>query len=104
MPTLETGLFIILNLVAFGFMFLGFRNYGILHVIPMVLFFAMSLLMFSEYDIVTTSTISDGTTTWTQQSYLIDDTDVGTYWLGWIYFLVGIGTFFFFLKDMWPSK
>ena len=85
---LELGTFLIFNLFAFGLLFYGnFKHLpmsGILHIVSMVVFFGLGFMMLDVQDIGTSSTVTDGTTTWTETTLFMGDNETDIF--VWIYF------------------
>jgi len=75
MATMETGIFVILVAMAFGFMLAGFKVKWplspFLRFISIAIFFGTAVLMASGMGVQTTRTMTDGSTTWTETTPLI---------------------------------
>jgi len=103
----DTGLFILMNLLGFGFMFISFKSFGVLYMISFLVFMAMALVVFSGYDIASIETSTDGITTFTNVKYLIGNGNgdsLGTQWLGYIYFILALSNVGLFLKEIVFNK
>ena len=85
---LELGTFALFNLLAFGFLFYGnFKHLpmsGILHIVSMTVFFGLGFMMLDVQDIGVSSTMTDGTTTWTDKKLFMGDNETDI--LVWVYF------------------
>jgi|SRR3972149_10054062 len=96
MPEIATGIFIILAAMGFGSLIISHKLGALFAVIGAVSFFAISLLLFANYDITSTTTYNDGTTQWNETSYLIggendDEEEIQPkIWIGWVFFVLGL--------------
>ena len=95
MPIMEAGLFAILGGMAFIFMLISFRFGALFKLFSAVIFFALSVVLFANYDIAyTTETMQENPPrNSTDIRFIIKGSaDDGTsLWLGWIF--VGLGVF-----------
>jgi len=98
MPTISTGIFIILVSMGFGSLAISpLIKIGVFFaVIGAVAFFSISLFMFSNYDVISTTTYTDSTTQWNETNYMIgaegdtSDESQQKIWVGWVFFVLGI--------------
>lgn len=100
----DGGLFIFMLLIGFGFMFISFKYFGILYLISFLVFMAVALVLFSGYDIAFISVTDNGVDPpFTNYNYLIgsgNGDSLGTSWLGWIMFVLGLANVGLFLKEI----
>jgi len=103
MPIFDAGLFVILNGLAIFFTFIGMKTYGFIHIIAIVIFMAMAIVIFAGYDVAYQVDTTDGTTWFNTTKYVIgsgSETEaLGSQWLGFVYFLVGILNIYLFIKE-----
>lgn len=103
MPEVGTGIFLILTIMGFGSMVISNKFGALFAVIGAVSFFAISLMMFAQYDVVSTTIYTDPSSQWNETNYLVGaqgesqaESQQKT-WLGWIFFilaLVAVAVFF----------
>jgi len=104
MPLLDTGVFLLLSLVSFAFMFsaIGFRGSsagGVFNIISLITFFTLALYLVSDYQVGTDTIINDvvlnstggivTNSTATSTEYLINDFNTQTM-VGLIYLVLGL--------------
>ena len=84
---------IFLALLGFAFFFMLFpstNHKGAYSIVGMMFFFSLSVISFSGQDITISNSITDGTTTWTSTSYIIQHGDFSIIVFGWIFFLLAM--------------
>jgi len=93
MPIMEAGLFAILAGMAFIFMLVSFRFGALFKLFSAVIFFALSVVLFAEYDVAFTTETTNSLNNATQSDirFIIQGDDGTSLWLGWIF--VGLGVF-----------
>jgi len=93
MPIMEAGLFAILGGMAFIFMLISFRFGALFKLFSAVIFFALSVVLFANYDVAyTTETFQQNPPrNSTDIRFIIQGDDGTSLWLGWIF--VGLGVF-----------
>ena len=103
MAEISTGIFLILTTMGFGSLIVSHKFGALFAVIGAVSFFAISLLLFANYDVVSTTVYVDSTSQWNQTDWFIgaeansDDEVQQKIWIGWIFFilaLVAVAVFF----------
>ena len=111
MVEIGTGIFLILVGMGFGSLIISNKFGALFAVIGAVSFFAISLLMFGNYDVVSTTTYNDGTTQWNETNYMVGaegDTDFEIkqkMWVGWIFLVLGlIAVVVFFVEALKLGK
>lgn len=107
MPVIATSIFLILAGMGFGSLVIStLTKFGVFFAaIGTVAFFTISLMLFSNFDVVSTTTYVDSTTQWNETSYLLggenDDSEEvqPKIWIGWLFFTFGlVGVVVFFLE------
>ena len=112
MATIETGVFLLSTIMAFGFMFYSLgRNLilsPIFRIVSIVIFFALAIMIGSGLEVSSTITEtyeaidpSDGsieTLESTTTSVLIDENNHG-FWWGWVFFGLAIINFLLYWGD-----
>jgi hypothetical protein len=104
-PTFDAGLFIALNLMGFAFMFFGFKSFGILHLVGIIIFLSLSLIMLSDYDVTYYLKVQDSTgVSMNQTAYIIGNGDINhndktSSWIGWVYLVLAFVEVYFFYTD-----
>ena len=91
MPIMEAGMFAILVGMAFIFMMISFKFGALFKLFSTILFFALAVILFAEYDIAFTSVTTSGTTTIEDIRFIIDSSNGLNMMLAWIF--VGLGVF-----------
>lgn len=90
--------------MAFIFMLISFHFGALFKLFSTVIFFALAVVLFAEYDVAfTTETVSTTPpNTITDQRFIIKAADGTSVWLAWIF--VGLGVFngFLFFLEMIP--
>ena len=103
MPELATGIFLILSGMGFGSLIISNKFGALFAVIGAIGFFSISLMMFANYDVVSTTIYTDASTQWNETNYLIGgegttaEQEQQKIWIGWIFFilaLVAVAVFF----------
>jgi len=105
MPIMEAGLFAILGGMAFIFMMVSFKFGSLFKLFSAVLFFALAVVLFAEYDVAYT-TIQTTTTppsTTTDIRFIIQGDDGTAVWLAWVFVGLGIFNSFLFFIEMIPK-
>lgn len=107
MPVIATSIFLILAGMGFASLIISHKFGAMFAVIGAVSFFAISLLLFSNYDVVSTTTYVDATSQWNETNYLIggenDDREEvqPKIWIGWLFFILGmIAVVVFFVEAL----
>lgn len=96
MPEIGTGIFLILTGMGFGSLIVSNKFGALFAVIGAISFFAISLLMFANYDVVSTTVYTDSTTQWNETNYMVgaegdtNDEAQQKIWIGWIFFILGL--------------
>ena len=107
MATIETGFFLIITIMAFGFMIYSFKfaiNVSpILRTISIVLFFTIGLYLVSGYGVASTSTTTDGTTSFTETKYILQEEAEG-FWLGFVFVLLAFVNMFLMYMDFFKKN
>ena len=91
MPIMEAGLFAILAGIAFVFMMVSFRFGALFKLFSAVIFFALAVVLFAEYDVAFTTETTQGQNVVTDLRFIIQGDDGTSLWLAWIF--VGLGVF-----------
>jgi len=91
MPIMEAGLFAILAGMAFVFMMVSFRFGALFKLFSAVIFFALAVVLFAEYDVAFTTETTQGQNVVTDLRFIIQGDDGTSLWLAWIF--VGLGVF-----------
>lgn len=104
MADFSAGLFFMMMILSFGFMFLGFTRYFNFTKFFSIMSFAVFLglsLMVPGNEIVSEKTITDGTDTWTERQIII-----GTdgYWLSYVFIGLSILNFVLFINNIWRTQ
>jgi len=107
LATIETGFFIIITVIAFGFMVyslkIGMAFAPILRLISIILFFTIGLYLVSGYGVASTSTVTDGTNTFSETKYVLQENAEG-FWLGFIFVLLGFTNMFLMYLDLFKEE
>jgi|GEM_PF-6238836 len=96
MPEIGTGIFLILTGMGFGSLIISHKFGALFAVLGAVGFFAISLMMFANYDVVSTTTYQDAGSQWNETSYMIGaegqsaEESQQKIWIGWIFFILGL--------------
>jgi len=106
MATIETGFFILLSIMAFGFLVYSLKFdlalAPVIRLFSILLFFVIGLYLVSGYGVQTTiaETQTDGTTTWnsTRTDVMIAENSEG-FWFGYIYIAFGFIAMFMMYLD-----
>ena len=93
MEFFDTGLFLIISVLAFAFMVLSFRYLdagagSLFFLFACIMFLSLSLILVSEIPIQSDTTITDGSNTWTETNTLISGSN--GFILGLFYMVFGI--------------
>jgi len=91
MPIMEAGLFAILAGMAFVFMMVSFKFGALFKLFSAVIFFALAVVLFAEYDVAFTTETTQGQNVVTDLRFIIQGDDGTSLWLAWIF--VGLGVF-----------
>jgi len=82
--------------MGFGSLVVSHKFGALFAVIGAISFFAISLMMFAQYDVVSTTVYTDATTQWNETNYMVgeegeseDEAEQKT-WVGWIFFILGL--------------
>lgn len=112
MATLEAGIFVMMLAFAFGFMAWawittnnntrGGLGAGFFYILSMVLFLGMSIFVGSGYEVAATSTMTDGSTTWTEERVLIPEGEEG-FWFTWVFTGLAVVNIFLFVRAVYSS-
>ena len=102
LPTFDAGLFIILGGLGFVFMLISFRFGEIFKIFSAVLFFSLSVILVSGYDIIYIDEFVGGSdcpasNPCTTTKYMIDENGEI---LGWVFFAFGILVSFMMLAEV----
>ena len=84
---------IFLALLGFAFFFMLFpttNHKGAYSIIAMMFHFSLSAISFSGQNVTISNTVTDGITTWTSTSYIIQHNDFSVVVFGWIFFLLAM--------------
>lgn len=83
-----------MSILAFVFMGLGFRpegtGAGLFKLLASIIFVALSLVLFADFDISFTEQITFGGDNGTSTKHFISNSNTGGDWLGWLYFILAI--------------
>jgi len=96
MPEIGTGIFLILTGMGFGSLVVSHKFGALFAVIGAISFFAISLMMFANYDVVSTTTYEDSVSQWNETNYMVggqgdtQDEAEQKIWVGWIFFVLGL--------------
>lgn len=91
MPIMEAGLFAILAGMAFIFMMISFKFGALFKLFSAILFFALAVILFAEYDVAFTTETTKGASVTTDIRYIISSDDGLNMVLAWLF--VGLGVF-----------
>ncbi len=108
MPTIESGVFYLMLVMAFGFLAMGFISkkdsiIGIFMILAMALFVGLGAFIGAGYGVVSTSTTTDGTVIWTETDITIPEGEDG-YWFTWIFMGMAVLSFIMFIKVIWAPS
>ena len=88
---IDGTVFLVLLGFAFFFMLFPSTNHkGAYSILAMMFFFSLCIISFSGQDITISNTITDGTTTWTSTSFIIQHNDFSIPVFGWTFFLLAM--------------
>jgi len=96
MPIISASIFLILAGMGFSSLLISHKFGAMFAVIGAISFFAISLLLFANYDVVSQTTYVDNTSQWNQTDWIIggendDEEEVQPkIWIGWLFFVLGL--------------
>jgi len=105
MPEIGSGIFYILIAMGFGGLVISKPFGALFAIISAVAFFAISLMMFADYDVSSTTVYTDATTVWNQTDYVIGKEGTSTeeiqqkQWVAWIFFILFLVSIAVFLVE-----
>lgn len=104
MPIMEAGLFAILAGMAFIFMMVSFKFGALFKIFSGVIFFALAVVLFAEYDVAYTTiqTTTAPPSTTTDIRFIIQAGDGTASWLAWVFVGLGVFNSFMFFIEMIP--
>jgi len=109
MVEIGTGVFLILVGMGFGSLIVSHKFNPIFAILGAVSFFTISLLLFANYDVVSTTTYVDSTSQWNETNYLIggendDQNEIQPkIWLGWMFLIFGLMSVIVFFIELLKS-
>lgn len=111
MTVIDSTIFFILTGMGFASLVISSKFGAVFAILGAVGFFAVSLMLFSNYDVVSTTTYSDGSNQWNETNYIIGsegDTIQESQqknWIAWIFFVLGlIAIVLFFVESLKMGK
>lgn len=111
MAEIGTGIFLILTGMGFGSLIISHKFGALFAVIGAISFFAICLMMFAQYDVVSTTTYKDSTSQWNETNYMVGaegesqaESQQKT-WVGWIFLILGlVAVAVFFVESLKLGK